>query len=99
MNPRKPMNPPITFTSAQNDWTVLPVHGWKRVHFIAAIRQKQTETLSSASACRLSILEAHGSERESVFARRISSFSPKRVFPRERALPHDSEITRRHSVI
>jgi hypothetical protein len=56
-------------------WTILPVTRWESVQFSPAVSRKRVETTSVPLPFFWTISEAHGSEREVAFGRRISSFN------------------------
>ena len=56
-------------------WPPLPVTRWVSVQFSPAISRKRVDANSVPLRCFRTISEAHVSEREAAFGRRISSFS------------------------
>ena len=54
---------------------LVPVTHWESVQFNPAVSRKRVETISVPLPCFRTISEAHVSEREAAFGRRISSFS------------------------
>ena len=60
---------------SQSGRTLVPVTRWESVQFSPAVSRKRVETISGPLPCFRTISEAHVSEREDAFGRRISSFS------------------------
>jgi len=56
-------------------WIILRVTRWESVQFRPAIRGKRVETFSVPLPRFRTISDAHASDREAAFVRRISSFS------------------------